>query len=160
MKKKIFLAAAAVVGLVAATSAVQAHHSFSMFDPSVEKVIEGTVNRWGYNSPHTLLFVKDGDGTQWVFEGAAPPAILERTPALDGNTLKNGDHVFVVFCPLRDGRNGGGVGLVLTDDGKVYNPADAGCTANQRTKEWPEWIKAGYRSKAEAEAAGAAAPKS
>ena len=152
------LAALALAGSISMTAIAEAHHSFSMFDPMVEKVVEGTVNRWGYNSPHTLLFVKDADGTQWVFEGAAPPAILERTPPLDGNTIKEGDHVFVVFCPLRDGRNGGGVGLVIADDGTVYNPADGGCSANQRTKEWPEWVKAGYRTKAEAEAATGTAP--
>ena len=155
MKTKLALAiTAALAGIVAAPTVAQAHHSFSMFDHDVEKVIEGTVNRWGYNSPHTLLFVKDAEGTQWVFEGAAPPSVFGRTPAMSGTTFTEGQHVFVVFCPLRDGRNGGGVGLVIADDGTVYNPADGGCSGpGQKTDKWPGWIESGYRSKEEAEAA-------
>jgi hypothetical protein len=145
----IFAAVLSVGG--AASSMVEAHHSFSMFDPSREDVVEGTVIRWAYNSPHTLLFIKDGAGKQWIFEGAAPPALLQRIPAMSGTTFAPGQHVMVVHCPLRDGRNGGGIGLVVADDGTVFNPSDGGCGANQRNAEWPTWIKAGYRSRAEAE---------
>ena len=98
----IFAAVLSVGG--AAASMVEAHHSFSMFDPSREEVVEGTVIRWAYNSPHTLLFIKDGAGKQWVFEGAAPPALLQRIPAMSGTTFTPGQHVMVVHCPLRDGR--------------------------------------------------------
>jgi hypothetical protein len=149
-KLSLVLVASLAVGI--AGSAAQAHHSFSMFDRSREEVVEGTVVRWAFNSPHTLLFIQDAKGTQWVFEGAAPPAILTRTPPISGTTFRVGDHVIAIHCPLRDGRNGGGVGLVITDAGTVYNPADAGCGANQRSREWPEWIAAGFKSRAEAEA--------
>ena len=91
------------------------------------------------------------------FEGAAPPAVITRNPSITGTTFQPGQHVFVVHCPLRDGRNGGGVGLVITDDGTVYNPADAGCGANRRSAQWPGWIEQGFRSRAEAEAAAAPA---
>src|SRR6266436_5572970 len=124
----IFAAVLSVGG--AAASMVEAHHSFSMFDPSREEVVEGTVIRWAYNSPHTLLFIKDGAGKQWVFEGAAPPALLQRIPAMSGTTFTPGQHVMVVHCPLRDGRDGGGIGLVVADAGTVFNPSDGGCGAN------------------------------
>ena len=35
------------------------------------------------------------------------PSILGRTPAMTGTTFAPGQHVIVVHCPLRDGRNGG-----------------------------------------------------
>ena len=156
---RLLILAAALSAAAAGTSMVHAHHSFSMFDPSREEVVEGTVIRWAYNSPHTLLFVKDAAGKQWVFEGAAPPAILQRAPAMSGTTFAPGQHVLVVHCPLRDGRDGGGVGLVLADDGTVFNPSDGGCGANQRNAEWPQWIKAGYKSRAEAESKSPAPAK-
>lgn len=141
----------ALVSAGIASQAAQAHHSFSMFDPAREEVVEGTVVRWAFNSPHTLLFVKDAAGKQWVFEGAAPPALLLRTPQMSGTTFASGKHVVVVHCPLRDGRDGGGVGLVMADDGTLFNPSDGGCGANQRNAEWQTWIKAGYKSRTEAE---------
>ncbi|MBF9033190.1 hypothetical protein HKCCE2091_02980 [Rhodobacterales bacterium HKCCE2091] len=144
-----------VAGLAAcaiATAAV-AHHSFSMFDPSREEVVRGTVVQWSFNSPHTLLYIEDESGQNWVFEGNAPPSALGRTPSISGDTFTPGEDVVVIHCPLRDGRNGGGVGLVIDSDGTVYNPSDAGCSANQREAEWPEWVEAGYTSKAEAEEA-------
>jgi hypothetical protein len=154
-----FFIFAALLPACVATSAVEAHHSFSMFDPSREEVVEGTVVRWAYNSPHTLLFIKDGAGKQWVFEGSAPPALLLRSPLMTGTTFAPGQHVIVVHCPLRDGRDGGGIGLVVADDGTLFNPSDGGCGANQRNAEWPTWIKAGYKSRTEAESKSPAAAK-
>jgi hypothetical protein len=154
-----FFIFAALLSASVTTSAVEAHHSFSMFDPAREEVVEGTVVRWAYNSPHTLLFVRDGAGKQWVFEGAAPPALLLRTPPMSGTTFAPGQHVLVVHCPLRDGRDGGGIGLVVADDGTLFNPSDGGCGANQRNAEWPTWIKAGYKSRMEAESKSPAAAK-
>src|SRR5262249_32769443 len=145
----IFAAALSVGG--AAASMVEAHHSFSMFDPSREEVVEGTVIRWAYNSPHTLLFIKDGADKQWVFEGAAPPALLQRLPAMSGTTFAPGQHVMVVHCPLRDGRTGGGIGLVVADDATVSHPCEGGRGATQRKAEGPRGIRAGYKSRAEAE---------
>jgi Family of unknown function (DUF6152) len=142
----------------AASSMAAAHHSFSMFDPAREEVVEGTVTRWAYNSPHTLLFLKDSAGKQWVFEGAAPPALLQRLPAMTGTSFAVGQHLMVIHCPLRDGRDGGGIGLVVADDGTVFNPSDGGCGANQRNAEWPKWLKAGYKSKAEADGKATASP--
>jgi hypothetical protein len=45
-----FFIFAALLPACVATSAVDAHHSFSMFDPSREEVVEGTVVRWAYNT--------------------------------------------------------------------------------------------------------------
>ena len=74
-----------LVTLVASllTSAVAiAHHSFSMFDRSVERVVTGTVVRWAFNSPHSWLYmnVKNADGSETLmsFEGSAPPSLLQR----------------------------------------------------------------------------------
>ncbi len=152
MKKlRMLVCASLVVGLTAL--AVEAHHSFTMFDDSKEEVVTGEVARWGFNSPHVLMYVQDDQGTQWAFEGAAPASILGRNPSMNGFTLQPGERITMVHCPLHDGRPGGAMGLVITEDGTVYNPSDGGCRANQRTEEWPEWIEMGFTSRSEAEEA-------
>ncbi len=153
MKKIVTLAIAAVAALASATAAF-AHHSFSMFDPDQEIVIEGKVVRWAFSSPHTFMIIEDGDGVVWAFEGSAPPPLLTRTPQMTGDTFKVGDEITVIMCPLRDGRNGGAAGVFVTPDGTAYNPSDAGCRANQRLAQWPEWLTKGYKSLEDAIAAG------
>ena len=151
MNKHLALAFAAAATL-ASVSVAYAHHSFSMFNPDVETVIQGKIVRWAFSSPHTFMLIEAADGTVWAFEGAAPPALLGRSPQITGDTFKVGDELSVISCPLRDGRNGGAAGLFITADGTAYNPSDAGCRANQRTADWPGWLAKGYKSLEEAKA--------
>ena len=150
--KKTAVFACLVLTISAATS-IRAHHSFSMFDASKEEVVVGDVVRWAFNSPHTVLYLRDAKGTTWGFEGAAPPALVGRNPKIDGFTFKPGDRVTMIHCPLGDGRNGGAIGLVMTKDGTWYNAADGGCRAGASQENWKKWLEAGYTSKAQAEAA-------
>jgi hypothetical protein len=97
------------------------------------------------------MYIKDAKGTTWGFEGAAPPALVSRTPKIDGFTFKPGDRITMIHCPLRDGRAGGAIGFIVTKDGTWYNPADGGCRANEAN--WKKWLDAGYTSRAQGEAA-------
>jgi hypothetical protein len=139
----------ALVLWLAATT-LHAHHSFAMFDRSKEQVVVGEVVRWAFNSPHVALYVKDAKGTTWGFEGAAPPSLMERNPKIDGYTFKQGTRITVIYCPLRDGRNGGAIGLVVNVDGTWYRPNDAGC--GPRDDNWKKWLQAGHTSREQAEA--------
>jgi hypothetical protein len=141
----------AAVMAVGATTAVLAHHSFSMFDSTKEEVLVGDIVRWAFNSPHTIMYIRDAKGTVWGFEGAAPPAVVGRAPKMDGFTFKPGDRVTMIHCPLRDGRSGGAIGFVVSKDGTWFNPADGGCRANEAS--WRKWLEAGYTSRAQAEKA-------
>jgi hypothetical protein len=137
-------------------SAAMAHHSFSMFDRSVENVITGTVVRWAFNAPHSWLYlnVKNPDGTEtlWSFEGSAPPSLLTR--GITGATFEPGDTVTFMYCPLRDGRPGGAIGWARLADGTYVNPADGGCAGNEVSIErWKGWLEKGFTSKADAEKA-------
>lgn len=156
MKKKLALALATAATLASATAA-NAHHSFSMFDHNQEIVVTGKVVRWAFTSPHTFMIMEnDADGEVWAFEGSAPPAVLTQNPPMKGDTFTPGEQITLIMCPLRDGRNGGAVGLIITEDGTVYNPADGGCrNPSTRKDQWVSWIEKGYTSKAEAEAAEA-----
>lgn len=152
--KKISLFTFSLLSLVVATYS-SAHHSFAMFDRETEEVISGEVVRWAFNSPHVALYIRDEAGEVFAFEGAAPPRMIESTPSMTGFTFQPGDQVTVVQCPLRDGRNGGAVGLVLKD-GVWYDPSDGGCGADREA--WQDWYAKGYMSKQEALDAGEMAP--
>ena len=71
-----------LVASLLTASVAHAHHSFAMFDRSIERVVTGTVVRWAFSTPHSWLYlnVKNADGSEtlWSFEGSAPPSLLQR----------------------------------------------------------------------------------
>jgi hypothetical protein len=106
------------------TAQVLAHHSYAMFDRSKEVVIEGTVRELQWTNPHSWLVVdvKDtiGSGsTAWQIE-LGPPGTLARA-GWSRTLFHPGDKVKVKMHPLRDGRAGGGVMLVVGPDGREYS---------------------------------------
>jgi hypothetical protein len=145
-----------LIALLLTVSSTRAHHSFAMFDRTVEKVATGTVVRWAFNTPHSWLYMnvkeKDGKETLWSFEGSAPPTLLQR--GISGSTFKPGDTITVLYCPLKDGRPGGGLGWVRLGNGTFVNPADGGCTGSAESIErWKGWLAKGYTSNIEAQKA-------
>ena len=130
-----------------------AHHSFTMFDRSIEQVATGTVVRWTFNNPHSWLYLnikdKDGKETLWSFEGSAPTGLLQR--GITGTTFEPGHTITILYCPLRDGRPGGGLGWARLANGTFINPADGGCTGSAEAIErWKGWLAKGYTSNTEA----------
>lgn len=135
-----------------------AHHSFTEFDRDTEIVAEVTVVRWEFNNPHSWLRTRiandDGTTLLWSFEGSGPTSLIQR--GITGATFEPGDTLTLMYCPMRDGRNGGHMGWVMLEDGTIVNPSDGGCNGNDANIErWQEWLELGYRSNLEAEAASA-----
>ena len=97
MKTRFRVLLVALIALLLTAAAASAHHSFAMFDRSVEKVATGTVVRWTFNNPHSWLYLnvkdKDGNETLWSFEGSAPPALLQR--GITGSTFEPGNTVTI-----------------------------------------------------------------
>jgi len=98
---------AAGAGLISGTA--NAHHSFSAFDMSAEKVIEGEVVEFQWTNPHTWTWVnvkgEDGSVTRYGFEGMSPNFLGRR--GWSKNTMKPGDHVKITYAPLKSGEPGG-----------------------------------------------------
>jgi hypothetical protein len=143
-----------LVATLLTAPALLAHHSFAMFDRSVERVATGTVVRWAFNAPHSWLYVnvKNPDGTEtlWSFEGSAPPSLLTR--GISGSTFVPGASVTVSYCPMRDGRPGGGLGWARLANGTFVNPSDGGCDGSEKAIEkWKGWLAAGYNSSTDAQ---------
>jgi hypothetical protein len=146
--------AAVLVALLLTAPAASGHHSFAMFDRSVERVTTGTVVRWAFNSPHSWLYLnvknEDGSETLWSFEGSAPASLLQR--GITGSTFEPGDTITILYCPLKDGRPGGGLGWARLADGRFVNPSDGGCTGSDEAIErWKDWLAKGYTSNIEAQ---------
>ena len=80
MKKIFILLALVLTALLFTASFVNAHHSFAMFDKTIEKVATGQVVRWTFNNPHSWLYinVKNPDGTEtlWSFPACRKPPEL------------------------------------------------------------------------------------
>jgi len=153
MKTTFRLLTGALVASLLTASVAMAHHSFAMFDRSVEKVATGTVARWQFNAPHSWLYlnVKNADGTEtlWSFEGSAPPGLLTR--GITGSTFEPGATVTVSYCPMKDGRPGGGLGWARLANGMFVNPSDGGCDGSPAAIEkWKGWLAKGITSSAEA----------
>jgi len=142
------------IALVMAASVTTAHHSFAMFDRSMEKVATGSIVRWTFNNPHSWLYLnikdKDGKETLWSFEASSPTALLQR--GITGTTFEPGSTITVLYCPLKDGRPGGGLGWVRLANGNFINPADGGCNgSNESIERWKGWLAKGYASNIEAQ---------
>ena len=150
-KRSKLLSVGIAAGLLTA-AAVQAHHSFAMFDRNTEIVKSGTIVRWAFNNPHSWLYlnVKNADGTEtlWSFEGSAPTGLIQR--GITGDTFKPGANVTFMYCPLRDGRPGGAIGWAKLDDGKYLNPADGGCNGTEANiTRWEGLLKQGVTTRTE-----------
>ena len=98
-----------------------AHHSFSVFDMTTEKVIEGDVVEFQWTNPHTWTWVSvtnpDGSVTEWGLEGMSPNFLGRR--GWTKSTLKPGDHVEIVVYPLKSGEPGGTFLRATLPDGTV-----------------------------------------
>ena len=154
MKRIFSLLTAVLITFLLMASFLSAHHSFAMFDKSIEKVATGKVVRWTFNNPHSWLYVnvknKDGSETLWGFEGSSPTQLLQR--GINGFTFEPGSTITVQFCPLKDGRPGGGIGWVKLPNGNFISPADGGCNGSAEAIErWKAWLAKGYTSSTEAQ---------
>jgi len=154
MKRIFSLLPVVLIALMLTASVAGAHHSFAMFDRTIEKIATGTVVRWTFNNPHSWLYVnvknKDGSETLWSFEGSSPTQLLQR--GITGSTFEPGNTVTVQYCPLKDGRPGGGIGWVRLANGSFVSPADGGCNGSAEAIERCKvWLSKGYTSNIEAQ---------
>ena len=128
----------AVVALLAVASVpAAAHHSFAMYDMSVQKTMTGKLVRYVLGGNHSQLVFQvvnpdgglaaDGQGkpVTWSVETAAAVQLARRGITVE--SFKPGEIFTITFSPLRDGRNGGAQregGLIMCG----MTLPDGGCT--------------------------------
>ncbi len=107
MKGRFFFTLAVVVGLLAASVPVSAHHGRANYDPAKLTTVKGTVTSFEFVNPHmlVLLNVKTSSGNveKWIVEGTSPNMLVRE--GWNKNTLKPGDHITATGHPARNGSN-------------------------------------------------------
>jgi hypothetical protein len=103
-----------------------AHHSFAMYDTSVDKNMTGKLIRFvvGANHSQYVMHVLNPDGSEakddkgnpitWTIETTAAAQLVRQNITVE--TFKVGTIFNITFSPLRDGRNGGaqrGASLIM-----------------------------------------------
>jgi len=114
------------------TASVRAHHSFAVYEPTLQIKLSGVVTSFKWGNPHVYLEIdasdpKSGETRHWLLEGAST-SILNRA-GWKFNMLKPGDMVSVIVSPLRTGEPAALLKQLTLPDGRKFgNGAAAGPT--------------------------------
>ncbi len=121
--------AAVLVSAVSVVS-VEAHHSFAVYEPTLQIKLSGVVTSFKWGNPHVYLEMdatdaKTGEKRHWLLE-CASTSILNRA-GWKFNMLKPGDTITVIVSPLRTGEPAALLKQITLADGSKYsNGAAAG----------------------------------
>ena len=118
--RRVWRALAVAAVAVAAAAPAFSHHSAAMFDATKTVEHKGTVKKFLWVNPHSLLIVSVSDSRGGIEEysyEANGPGYLVRN-GWKRETLKPGDEITVVSNPLIDGRPGGNLVEVTLPDGR------------------------------------------
>jgi len=114
MKSKTFCMTSVFATLMAAasltmSSAVEAHHSFAMFDQTKTVVTKAVVARIEWTNPHAYMFFaaagKTGAAATMAIECGSISLLVRKGWKV--NSLRVGETVTVTYHPFRNGRTGG-----------------------------------------------------
>jgi hypothetical protein len=126
--KALLFASALAVGLLVATLPVTAHHSMAGFDRKQTVTLEGTVEAFRWENPHSSIEIvvpdKAGKAVTWQIEMTAP-AYLART-GWKRTSIKKGDQVTIVGNPLISGDPGALFVSIKLPDGSMLPQPQAG----------------------------------
>lgn len=147
--KKIFpFLPLCLLAVLFASPLAQAHHSFAMFDSSQFMLVEGTVVRWDFNSPHSWLYIEalnaEGEMVQWGFEAGSPINAMRN--GVTGNTFQRGEHIKVVMNPIRNGDPAGAICFAQKEDASLVRPNNnSTCDSVGLIAKWSEegWLDSG-----------------
>jgi Family of unknown function (DUF6152) len=109
----------AMMGLLAVSAPLFAHHGTASFDTKKQLTMKATITEWYWANPHCLLKfdVKDAKGSivHWTAETSNPPDMVNRGWSI--HSLKPGDQVSVTIEPVKNGAPLGRVLWVEFPDG-------------------------------------------
>jgi hypothetical protein len=124
---KTILAAGVAVVVLAGIAPALAHHSPAAFDRTKTVTIEGTVQEFRWQNPHSwiLLEVKDEQGEMvvWSVEMTSPTFLVRA--GWRSNSVKPGDTVSVTVNPVRTGEPSGMFVSLRMDDGTTLTERPA-----------------------------------
>lgn len=81
-----------------------AHHSFAAYLPDKMQTIEGDIEQFLFNNPHSFLFIlapdENGQKQRWAVEWGARSEL--KRLGVSEDALKPGDHVIITGNPWRN----------------------------------------------------------
>jgi hypothetical protein len=129
MKRRMLCFALTAIAVASAVPA-RAHHSFAVYEPTVQIKLSGVVTTFKWTNPHVYVEIdasdpKTGGTRHWLLE-CASTSILNRA-GWKFNMLKPGDKITVIVSPIRTGEPAALLKQVTLADGSKYsNGAAAG----------------------------------
>jgi hypothetical protein len=124
MKTKVFTFFALVVGFLAVSGPVLAHHGTPAYANSLTEFKQATVTKFMWSNPHSLLYfdVKDAKGSivHWVAEAGGPSAM--EPLGWTKSSVGPGDVITVYMYPAKSGNPVGRLNhLVLADGTELHD---------------------------------------
>ena len=120
MKTRTYALIALSIGTLTMGSQVWAHHGNAAYDERNPLTLKGTVARFVWANPHTLIFLdaKDGKGNlvHWSVETLSPGKLARA--GWTENAVKAGDQVTLIFSPAKDGSPKGFLQRIVFSDGR------------------------------------------
>ena len=105
MRNKLALISVAVVGLLAVSVPLFAHHGNAAYDTAKTVTVKGTVTDYIWTNPHVFVKVdvKDdgGNTVHWIVEAQNPVSMGQI--GWSKNTFKPGDEVEIDAMPAKNG---------------------------------------------------------
>ena len=111
-----------LVGVVAFSAQLFAHHGAASFDSGKTVTVKGTVTEYVWSNPHVLVKVdaKDDGGNvaQWVLEAWNP--VTQSSRGWTKNTFKPGDEVSMDIWPAKNNQPVGEIRGRIVINGKEF----------------------------------------
>jgi hypothetical protein len=120
MRTKTLIRIALMIGALTASGPVWAHHGNAAYDEKNPLTLKGSVARFVWANPHTLIFLdaKDSKGSvvHWSVETLSPGKLARAGWTQDA--VKIGDQVTLMFSPAKDGSPKGFLQRIVFSDGR------------------------------------------
>ena len=111
-----------LVGVVAFSAPLFAHHGAASFDSAKTVTVKGTVTEYVWTNPHVLVKVdaKDDSGNvaHWVLEAWNP--VTQSSRGWTKNTFKPGDDVSMEIWPAKNNQPVGEIRGRIVINGKEF----------------------------------------
>ena len=112
----------ALIGTLAFSARLLAHHGAASFDTAKMITVTGTVTEYVWTNPHVLVKVdaKDDGGSvqQWVLEAWNP--VTQSSRGWTKNTFKPGDEVSLDINPAKNGQRVGEIRGKIVINGNEF----------------------------------------
>ena len=110
----------AMLGLLAVSAPLAAHHGNAAYDTDKRIILKGTVTDWLWSNPHCLVQLdvtnESGQVVRWVLETENPSSMIRTGWTKD--SMKAGDQISATVTQVKDGRLVGRIVEIVLPSGE------------------------------------------